>query len=189
MEASFIRSVEMLFRYNILGIIGRLFKTHSAFPSKVSQVARKNRTRIVMQDSSTVSYATALAELAQSVKSLDAISRDIDKLSQYITNKVFFNFLVNPIIPDEKKKGILEDITNDAKFQPYTLNFLYILIEKKRIDLIGEIFKEFETVYNKLTDTELAVVSSIVKLENQISLGPSQNQCNVLCRFKSYLLL
>ncbi|KAH9326366.1 hypothetical protein KI387_006544 [Taxus chinensis] len=42
---------------------------------------------------------------------------------------------------DEKKKGILEDITNDAKFQPYTLNFLYILIDKKRIDLIGEIFK------------------------------------------------
>ncbi|KAH9289103.1 hypothetical protein KI387_033220, partial [Taxus chinensis] len=113
-------------------------------------------------------------ELAQSVKSLDAISRDIDKLSQYITNKVFFNFLVNPIIPDEKKKGILEDITNDAKFQPYTLNFLYILIDKKRIDLIGEIFKEFETVYNKLTDTELAVVSSVVKLENRISLVAEQ---------------
>ncbi|KAH9290735.1 hypothetical protein KI387_034852, partial [Taxus chinensis] len=161
------------------GLFGtRLFKTHSAFPSKVSQVARKNRTCIVMQDSTARSYATALAELAQSVKSLDAISRDIDKLSQYITNKVFFNFLINPIIPDEKKKGILEDITNDAKFQPYTLNFLYILIDKKRIDLISEIFKEFETVYNKQTDTKLAVVSSVVKLENQISLGPSQNQCN-----------
>ncbi|KAH9290795.1 hypothetical protein KI387_034912 [Taxus chinensis] len=69
-------------------------------------------------------------------------------------------------VSNEKKKGILEDITNDAKFQPYTLNFLYILIDKKRIDLIGEIFKEFDTVYNKLTDTELAVVSSVVKLEN-----------------------
>ncbi|KAH9312569.1 hypothetical protein KI387_027604, partial [Taxus chinensis] len=86
-KPQFIRSVEMLFRYNILGIIGRLFKTHSAFPSKVSQVARKNRTRIVMQDNVAGSYATALAELAQSVKSLDAISRDIDNLSQYITNK------------------------------------------------------------------------------------------------------
>ncbi|KAH9313861.1 hypothetical protein KI387_022488, partial [Taxus chinensis] len=78
----------------------------------------------------------------------------------------------------EKKKGILEDITNDAKFQPYTLNFLYILIDKKRIDLISEIFKEFEIVHNKQTDTELAVVSSVVNLENQISLSPSQNQCN-----------
>ncbi|KAH9299841.1 hypothetical protein KI387_031523, partial [Taxus chinensis] len=132
----------------------------------------------IIENSAAGSYATSLAELAQSVKSLDAISRDIDKLSQYITNKDFFNFLVNPIIPDKKKKGILEDITNDAKFQPYTLNFLYILIDKKRIALIGEIFKEFETVYNKLTDIELVVVSSVVKLENQISLGPSQNQCN-----------
>ncbi|KAH9309142.1 hypothetical protein KI387_001675, partial [Taxus chinensis] len=144
-------------KYGLFGT--RLFKTHNAFPFKVSQVAHKNRTRIVMQDSAAGSYATSLVELAQLVKSLDAISRDIDKLSQYITNKVFFNFLVNPIIPDEKKKGILEDITNDAKFQPYILNFFYILIDKKRIDLIGEIFKEFETVYNKLTNTKLAVVS------------------------------
>ncbi|KAH9317419.1 hypothetical protein KI387_019188, partial [Taxus chinensis] len=72
-------------KYGLFGT--RLFKSHSAFPFKVSQVARKNRTRIVMQGSVAGSYATSLVELAQFVKSLDAISRDIDKLSQYITNK------------------------------------------------------------------------------------------------------
>ncbi|KAL6212221.1 hypothetical protein ACLB2K_017442 [Fragaria x ananassa] len=36
----------------------------------------------------------------------------------------------------------------------------------KRIDL-KDIVAEFETVYNKITDTELAIVSSVVKLELQ----------------------
>ncbi|KAL6211313.1 hypothetical protein ACLB2K_016540 [Fragaria x ananassa] len=36
----------------------------------------------------------------------------------------------------------------------------------KRIDL-KDIVAEFETVYNKITDTELAIVSSVVKLESQ----------------------
>ena len=40
-------------------------------------------------------------------------------------------------------------------------------MDAQRIDLINEIAKEFELVYNKLTDTELAVVTSVVKLESQ----------------------
>ncbi|KAL8151474.1 hypothetical protein V2J09_021282 [Rumex salicifolius] len=35
-----------------------------------------------------------------------------------------------------------------------------------RIELIDEIVKEFELVYNKLTNTETVVVTSVVKLEN-----------------------
>lgn len=37
----------------------------------------------------------------------------------------------------------------------------------KRIDQIKEIVKEFEIVYNKLTDTELAIVTSVVQLDSQ----------------------
>ncbi|CAM8938383.1 unnamed protein product [Rhodiola kirilowii] len=37
----------------------------------------------------------------------------------------------------------------------------------KRMDIIKDILKEFEIVYNKMTDTELAVVKSVVPLESQ----------------------
>ncbi|KAL0284299.1 UNVERIFIED_CONTAM: ATP synthase delta chain, chloroplastic [Sesamum angustifolium] len=37
----------------------------------------------------------------------------------------------------------------------------------KRIDLIKEIVKEYEVVYNKITDTQVAVVTSVVQLESQ----------------------
>ncbi|XP_057822610.1 ATP synthase delta chain, chloroplastic [Cryptomeria japonica] len=145
----------------------RLVKTHKPLSTKVSQVVRRNRTRIVMSDSVAGSYATALADLGKSVNSLDAINSDLEKLSQFLVNKDIFAFLVNPIILPEKKKEILKSIAVDAKFEPYTLNFLFILIDKKRIKLINEIIKEFEITYNKLTDTELAIVTSAVKLENR----------------------
>ncbi|GJZ68190.1 ATP synthase delta chain, chloroplastic-like protein [Tanacetum coccineum] len=48
-----------------------------------------------------------------------------------------------------------------------------IRIESKRIDMIKEIVKEFELVYNKLTNTELAIVSSVVPLEEQHLYGNS----------------
>lgn len=46
-------------------------------------------------------------------------------------------------------------------------NFLNILVDMKRVDMIKEIIKEFDVVYNKLTETELAVVRSVVELESQ----------------------
>ena len=66
-----------------------------------------------------------------------------------------------------KKRQILDEIVKSSELQPYTANFLNILVDAKRIDLIKEIVKEFERVYNKLTDTELTVVSSVVRLESQ----------------------
>ncbi|KAM1151859.1 hypothetical protein PS2_034311 [Malus domestica] len=41
------------------------------------------------------------------------------------------------------------------------------LVDANQIDLIKDIVKEFEVVYDKIIDTELAIVSSMVKLESQ----------------------
>ncbi|KAI4343614.1 hypothetical protein L6164_010945 [Bauhinia variegata] len=67
-----------------------------------------------------------------------------------------------PLISRKSRKSSL--INN---FQPHTRSFLNILVDAKRTDLIKEITKEFEYVYDKLTNTELAVVSSVVKLESE----------------------
>jgi F-type H+-transporting ATPase subunit delta len=144
-----------------------LSRTPNPLASKVPLVGSGHRAHVVMADTTAGSYAEALAELAQSTKSLDIVNNDIDKLSRFIAYKEFYSFLANPIIKEEKKKSIIKAIADDAKFQPSTLNFLYLLIDNKRMDLIGDIVKEFELAYNKLTDTQLAVVTSVVNLENR----------------------
>ncbi|KAI3820308.1 hypothetical protein L1987_07853 [Smallanthus sonchifolius] len=120
-----------------------------------------------MADSAAGSYAAALAEVAIAKGTLEATVKDLDLVDKLFSNETNFNYFTSPIVSLEEKRSLIDDITASGKLQLHVCNFLNILIESKRIDLIKEIVKEFELVYNKLTETELAVVSSVVKLEDQ----------------------
>ncbi|KMT07398.1 hypothetical protein BVRB_6g150240 [Beta vulgaris subsp. vulgaris] len=119
-----------------------------------------------MSDSAAGRYASALADLANSNGTLEATSADVEKIDNIFSNKEVYDFFANPVIGIEKKRGILDEIASSSSLQPHTANFLNILVDVDRIQLIKDIIKEFEVVYNKLTGTELAVVTSVVKLEN-----------------------
>eukprot|EP01018_Ginkgo_biloba_P008287 Gb_24985 [translate_table: standard] len=143
--------------------------THNALASKIPQIEARGhdcRTLITMQDAGAGRYAEALVEIAQSNKLLETINEDVCKLSQLLQNQELYDFLVKPFIQAEKKKSILKAVADDAEFQPCTLNFLDFLVDKKRIDIIKDIMQEFDSIYNELTDTQVAVVSSALKLEN-----------------------
>ncbi|KAK9943572.1 hypothetical protein M0R45_009176 [Rubus argutus] len=113
------------------------------------------------------SYAAALADVATSNNTLETTVADVEKIEKFFEEPSVFDFFINPTIDLEKKRGVLDEIARSSALQPHTVNFLNILVDAKRIDLIKDIVKEFEIVYNKITDTELAVVSSVVKLESQ----------------------
>lgn len=113
------------------------------------------------------SYAAALADVATSNDTLEATVADVEKVEKFFAEPSVFDFFTNPTVDLEKKRGVLDEIATSSSLQPHTVNFLNILVDAKRIDLIKDIVKEFEIVYNKITDTELAVVCSVVKLESQ----------------------
>lgn len=113
------------------------------------------------------SYAAALAELAASNNTLDATSGDIEKIETVFADRQVYNFFVNPTIRIEKKLEVVDEIASASSLQPHSANFLKVLVDSKRIEIVKDIVTEFELVYNKLTNTELAVVSSVVQLEQQ----------------------
>ncbi|RDX69638.1 ATP synthase delta chain, chloroplastic, partial [Mucuna pruriens] len=113
------------------------------------------------------SYATALADVANANNTLDATTADIEKIEEIFSDPQVSDFFADPTLAVEKKRKLVDDIAESSGFQGHTRNFLYILVEAQRIDLINDIAKEFELVYNTLTETELAVVTSVVKLESQ----------------------
>ncbi|XP_048227319.1 ATP synthase subunit delta, chloroplastic [Ricinus communis] len=113
------------------------------------------------------SYAAALAEVAKSNNTLDSTSADVEKLEKLFADPAVHDFFTSPVIDPAKKQQVIDEISKSSELQPHTANFLNILVDAKRIDLVKEIVKEFELVYNRLTDTELAVVTSVVKLESQ----------------------
>ncbi|KAG8369248.1 hypothetical protein BUALT_Bualt15G0131800 [Buddleja alternifolia] len=120
-----------------------------------------------MADSAAGSYANALAEVAKSNNTLETTTADVEKLDKFFSNEEVLNFFTNPTIDEEKKRTIVDEISKSSGLQPHVANFLNILVDMKRIDLIREIAKEYELVINKWTETELAVVTSVVELEPQ----------------------
>ncbi|KAJ0604798.1 putative H(+)-transporting two-sector ATPase [Helianthus annuus] len=120
-----------------------------------------------MTDSAAGRYATALADLANSNGTLDATATDLEKLNKLFSDESVLNFFISPIVSLENKRELIDDITSSGVLQLHVCNFLNILIESKRVNLIKEIVQEFEIVYNRLTETEMAIVTSVVKLEKQ----------------------
>ncbi|KAF5197384.1 Atp synthase subunit delta protein [Thalictrum thalictroides] len=113
------------------------------------------------------SYASAIAEIAKSNGTLEATSTDIEKIEKLFSEKQTYDFFTNPTISIEKKREIIDQINQSLDLQAHMANFLNVLIDSKRIELITDIVKEFEVFYNKMTDTELAIVTSVVQLESQ----------------------
>ncbi|GFP87426.1 ATP synthase delta chain chloroplastic [Phtheirospermum japonicum] len=77
------------------------------------------------------------------------------------------SFFTNPTIAEEAKREVVDEIAKSSAMQPHMASFLNILVDMKRIDLIKGIVKEFDLVYNALTEMELSLVTSVVSLEAQ----------------------
>ncbi|KAK9072149.1 hypothetical protein SSX86_008581 [Deinandra increscens subsp. villosa] len=120
-----------------------------------------------MAESAAGSYAKALAEVAVANGTLDQTVEDLATIESLFSDDSTFKYFTSPVVGLEEKRLLLDDISSSGKLQTHVCNFLNILIERKRIDMIKEIVKEFELVYNRLTNTELAVVTSVVKLEEE----------------------
>ncbi|KAG5541656.1 hypothetical protein RHGRI_021481 [Rhododendron griersonianum] len=103
--------------------------------------SRGGTLRVRAADEASESYASALSSVAVETGTLEATAADVEK--------------------------VVDQFASENKLQPHTANFINILIDNDRIELVHEILTEFEIAYNKLTDTEVAVVSSVVKLESQ----------------------
>lgn len=76
-------------------------------------------------------------------------------------------FLTNPCVSGPKKKELLKRLGAEAGLDPSTLNFLGLLVDNDRLVAADEVFVAFEKLYCGLTDTQVAVVRSAVKLEQE----------------------
>ncbi|EHA8590367.1 ATP synthase delta chain, chloroplastic-like [Cocos nucifera] len=92
---------------------------------------------------------------------------DVDKVDRIFSDPAVQSFFANPTISLEKKQEVVKEIASSSELQNHTANFLNILVDMKRIDIVNDIVKEFEVCYNRITGTEVAVVSSVVRLESQ----------------------
>lgn len=76
-------------------------------------------------------------------------------------------FLENPTVDINKKKDLIARVGREAGLNEATLNFLGLLLDNDRFVAATAIFEAFELQYCALTDTQVATVTSAVKLEQE----------------------
>ncbi|HPI51555.1 MAG TPA: ATP synthase F1 subunit delta [Smithellaceae bacterium] len=105
-------------------------------------------------------YARAFFDIAGEEQKLEQYYNELHQFSSVIAqNKDLGGFLANPIFEQESKKKVLEKIIGKLSLSPMTINFLKLLIDKKRIDILPDI----ETCYRQLMDETLQKVRVTVK--------------------------
>jgi len=105
-------------------------------------------------------YARAFFEIAGEEKKLEQYYNELSQFSSIVAeNKDLGGFLANPIFDEEAKKKVLEKIIGKLSLSKMTINFLNLLIDKKRIDVLPDI----ENCYRQMMDETLQKVRVTLK--------------------------
>uniref|UniRef100_A0ACD5ZLJ5 Uncharacterized protein n=1 Tax=Avena sativa TaxID=4498 RepID=A0ACD5ZLJ5_AVESA len=112
-------------------------------------------------------YASALCEVASESSTLEETVSDMEKLEKIFSEEAIAEFFDNPTVPREEKTELIDEIAKSSSLQPHVVNFLNVVVDNQRAELVPQIVRAFETAYNALTGTEEAVVTSVVQLESQ----------------------
>jgi F-type H+-transporting ATPase subunit delta len=91
-------------------------------------------------------YARSLAEVAHEASQADAVRADFEQLLA-LTVRVpdFLTAMRNPVVPQETKRAIVDDIARRLGLSNYFAQFLRVLVDHHRIPhvaAIGELYDE-----------------------------------------------
>ena len=93
-------------------------------------------------------YSSALYEAAASNSRLDAVKKDVDLLSQIcVSDKDVIKRVSSPLLSEDERKSIWQQVAKVAKLSEETKNFLNILTENQRIGDLGVILQDFKHLY------------------------------------------
>lgn len=114
-------------------------------------------------------YALALFEVCEETNSFDEIYSDIENVcTVLLENENLNGVLKSPIINREEKKNLLLKVFTDIN--KTTKNFLQILIDKQRINVLSEIKIHFKKLINeKLNIIEGTAITAVKMSDEEIN--------------------
>ncbi|CCQ94692.1 ATP synthase subunit delta [[Clostridium] ultunense Esp] len=118
-------------------------------------------------------YAEALFEAGLELNKLEDFKEDIENVSKVLRTEIDLQKILNhPKISKDEKKDLLSSIFR-GKVSEEILNFLYIIVDKRREGSMIEISKEFEELFNEhkniLEVTAITAVDMDKKLKNKLA--------------------
>lgn len=109
-------------------------------------------------------YAKSLIDLSRGNNSFEEVNDDMVLLAKIVDdNSELEAILKNPIVPLDKKAGILKDVFG-GKVQPITSTFMNLVVRKGRSAILFGTAKAFVSQYNVIKGIVTAEVTSATEL-------------------------
>jgi len=113
-------------------------------------------------------YATALVEIAANAKKIDSVEQDLNELEAMIEGSTDLqNLLKSPLISREDQQASIVAIAQKAKFQDITTNFLNLLAQNRRLNMLPSIMNAVHMDISRLRGEVSAHVASAFKLTKE----------------------
>lgn len=81
----------------------------------------------------------------------------------------------DPFVVEEEKGRLVREIAAKGGFEKQVVKLTKMLIEKKRLGILNEVLSEFERIYDELCGTEVVLVSSNRKMQEEELFGIAKN--------------
>ena len=114
-----------------------------------------------------LTYGTALVEAARDVGKEEQILEEAQAVVQLIEDEPDLHQFINyPGVSADEKKEVLKNIF-EGRICEELLNFLYILVDKRRTMNFGRIIKVYKSLIEKEEGVSYGTVYSVVKLDRK----------------------
>jgi F-type H+-transporting ATPase subunit delta len=109
-------------------------------------------------------YAAAFFESAQKSGTINEAQADMMTVARtLIDSPKLVALLRQPLVTESRKKAALKDALS-AKIRPQTLGFLFLLVDKRRIDMLADVEQEFTQRVRASNNVALAKAVSAIPL-------------------------
>lgn len=128
-------------------------------------------------------YTEALLDIAVEKGIVDKIEKELEWVDHLIKdNREIIRFFTNPIIPREKKKGLIDKVIV-PQISTLLKNLFYLLVDRKRMGILIFLLGVYKDRANKLKGIVKAEVESAIPLSSE-KIGHLRNRLEEIFKKK-----
>jgi F-type H+-transporting ATPase subunit delta len=117
--------------------------------------------------SASLQYANALADIVLEQGTSESAKNQLaDFGAAYTESAELRNFLATPAVTREAKHGVIEKLVARLGASKIIRNFLFVIVDNQRVQLLPEIVNSFEQVLRQRQGVAEAAVASAVELND-----------------------
>ena len=114
-----------------------------------------------------IRYTKAALEYSLEIKATDSVESDMRYILETLDNTPELGELVgSPVLNSDQKKEVLIKVFDQA--EELTKNLISLLIEKKRIALLGEVASKFIFLNEQLKGEKVAEITTAIPLSQEL---------------------